>query len=171
MPAGLFGIFACLICSLVMLHPAIDFDLAWHIRTGQYILATHTIPQGDLYSFTVRGAPWVEHEWLWQVLMALVDAAAGRLGIVFLGAALMTLAMGLLYVRLRALQVSPPFAALGPVAAMATLAHYMEVRPAMVIAILATVYLFAFESYQKKGNWRWLAAIIPLQIVWANCHG
>lgn len=170
-PAGLFGTFACLISGLVMLHPAIDFDLAWHVRTGYYILANHTIPRGDLYSFTFRGAPWVEHEWLWQVVMALIDGIGGRLGIVFFGAALMTTAMAFVYLRLRQRAVSPMFAALGPLGAMVALAHFTELRPAMIITALTSVYLFAFERYERQRDWRWLAGIVPLQIVWANCHG
>src|ERR1700749_1008442 len=47
-----------------------DGDAGWHIRTGEYILATHSVPQQDLYSFSKPGAPWFAWEWLSDVLFA-----------------------------------------------------------------------------------------------------
>jgi hypothetical protein len=47
-----------------------DSDAGWHIRTGEAILATDTLPRTDPYSFTRGGRPWFAWEWL-------ADAAAG----------------------------------------------------------------------------------------------
>ena len=47
-----------------------DSDAGWHIRTGEAILATETLPRTDPYSFTRGGQPWFAWEWL-------ADAAAG----------------------------------------------------------------------------------------------
>ena len=47
-----------------------DSDAGWHIRTGEAILATATLPRTDPYSFTRGGQPWFAWEWL-------ADAAAG----------------------------------------------------------------------------------------------
>ena len=79
-PADVFGIFVCLLSGLTLLRPALDPDLGWHLRTGELILASGKIPTADPYSFTVAGAPWVEHEWLWQVAAAWIRAELGIMG-------------------------------------------------------------------------------------------
>jgi hypothetical protein len=49
-----------------------DSDAGWHIRNGETILATATLPRTDPYSFTRAGQPWYAWEWL-------ADVAAGAL--------------------------------------------------------------------------------------------
>ena len=46
-----------------------DPDMWWHLKTGQIIWTTHTIPTTDLFSFTTNRHAWVPHEWLSQVLI------------------------------------------------------------------------------------------------------
>ena len=46
-----------------------DADGWWHLKTGQYIVETRSIPRTDIYSATKSGNEWVTHEWLAQVLM------------------------------------------------------------------------------------------------------
>ena len=41
-----------------------DGDTGWHIRTGEYILNTHSVPVRDLFSFSKAGQPWFAWEWL-----------------------------------------------------------------------------------------------------------
>ena len=54
---------------LMTLRPIADPDFWWHLRTGQLIVQTHTIPHFDPFSFTNNGKPWVAHEWLSEVFM------------------------------------------------------------------------------------------------------
>src|SRR4051812_22887859 len=44
-----------------------DPDLWWHLKTGEIIWNTHSIPRVDLFSFTANGHPWVAQEWLSEV--------------------------------------------------------------------------------------------------------
>jgi hypothetical protein len=41
-----------------------DSDAGWHIRNGEAILSTSTLPRTDPYSFTREGQPWFAWEWL-----------------------------------------------------------------------------------------------------------
>ena len=43
-----------------------DPDLWWHLKVGETIWNTRSIPSADAYSFTVHGHPWMDHEWLAQ---------------------------------------------------------------------------------------------------------
>jgi hypothetical protein len=60
-----------------------DAGIGWHIRTGQLILSTHTIPRVDPFSSTMAGHPWFAWEWLYDVLVGWLDTVAGLNGVVF----------------------------------------------------------------------------------------
>ncbi len=46
-----------------------DPDMWWHLKTGEIIWTTHTIPTTDLFSYTTNHHAYVAHEWLSQVLI------------------------------------------------------------------------------------------------------
>src|SRR3979490_1429822 len=46
-----------------------DPDMWWHLKTGEVIWTTHTIPTTDLFSYTTNHHAWIPHEWLSQVLI------------------------------------------------------------------------------------------------------
>jgi len=59
-----------------------DPDVWWHLRTGQLIVQQHAVFHTDPYSFTKFGQPWVDHEWLSQVLMYSLYRVAGWGGLI-----------------------------------------------------------------------------------------
>src|SRR6185436_12350385 len=60
-----------------------DSDTGWHIRHGETILRTWTLPTGDYFSYTNYGKAWFSWEWLADVFLALVHKYAGLNGIAF----------------------------------------------------------------------------------------
>jgi len=61
-----------------------DSDSGWHIRTGEMILRSGSLPHSDPFSFTRAGQPWFAWEWLSDVLMGAVHQTAGLSGIAML---------------------------------------------------------------------------------------
>ena len=66
--------------------PMADFDVWWHLRTGQLILETHTVPRVDLFTYTNATRPWIDVYWLYQVGLALLYRAGGASALVLLKA-------------------------------------------------------------------------------------
>ena len=56
------------------------------ITVGQWISDHGAVPTEDVYSFTMRGQPWISTQWLAQVLYAKAFAVAGWTGPVVLAA-------------------------------------------------------------------------------------
>ncbi|HXK06540.1 MAG TPA: hypothetical protein VMS37_29355 [Verrucomicrobiae bacterium] len=54
-----------------------DSDAGWHIRNGEAILATGTLPRTDPYSFTRSGRPWFAWEWLSDLAVGALHRAGG----------------------------------------------------------------------------------------------
>ncbi|PIU67738.1 MAG: hypothetical protein COS84_03760, partial [Armatimonadetes bacterium CG07_land_8_20_14_0_80_40_9] len=74
-----------------------DYDIWYHLRTGEYIIKYWSIPHKDLFSHTAQGHPWITHEWLSQVIFHLFYHNLGLLSLIFLKASIVTLIFYLLF--------------------------------------------------------------------------
>src|ERR1700748_3799838 len=63
--AGVYAVFV-----LAGNHLLIDPDTMWQITIGQWIIDHGAVPTTDVYSFTMRGQPWISTQWLAQVAYA-----------------------------------------------------------------------------------------------------
>jgi len=68
--AWLVLIIALLSTFLLSWHGLIDRDVWLHARAGHDILSTGRVPTVNTYSFTAPEHPWLDHEWLFQVVIA-----------------------------------------------------------------------------------------------------
>src|SRR3970282_1861022 len=59
-----------------------DADTGYHIRSGEYILGTRTVPKHDMFSYHSPPLPWTAHEWLSEVVMAVLHRVSGLTGVV-----------------------------------------------------------------------------------------
>src|ERR1700736_2577630 len=73
-----------------------DPDTYLHIAAGRWMLTHLALPLQDPFSHSLAGAVWVPHEWLAEIILALVYDAAGWSGLVLLGAAGLPPGMALL---------------------------------------------------------------------------
>jgi hypothetical protein len=74
----------------------IDPDTMWQITVGQWIVDHRAVPETDVYSFTMRGQPWISTQWLAQVLYAKTYAMSGWSGPVVLAASAIAATFALL---------------------------------------------------------------------------
>lgn len=58
-----------------------DPDIWWHLRNAEYLLTAHKWQRTDMYSFTVYGHPWIDHEWLGEIPYYLAWRGFGVVGI------------------------------------------------------------------------------------------
>jgi hypothetical protein len=78
-----------------------DADTGWHIRAGEFILATFSVPQQDIFSFITPPPRWINHQWLSEVIMALVHQSLGLTGIVIFFGLLISLSYSTLFKLIR----------------------------------------------------------------------
>src|ERR1700683_2766128 len=76
---------------------AIDPDLWWHLRTGQWIVESGHIPHSDPFSFTRAGRPWVSHEWLTEVTFYELWEHLGFTGLIVFSAILSSIGFMVLF--------------------------------------------------------------------------
>ncbi len=144
---------------------AIDPDLWWHLRTGQWIIDTGHIPRSDPFSFTRAGSPWVSHEWLSEVAFYQVWKHTGDAGLIIFSAIVTTAGFMLLYLRSPG---KPQWAAVALVLGALAAAPTWGVRPQMFTFVLASMLLWLLERGQERP--RLLLWIPPLFLLWLNLH-
>src|SRR5438093_11528795 len=96
--------------SLVVLVPIVvallsrmgTTDLTYHIRAGDGILTTHSLPRVDTYTFSVAGDPWLDQQWAAQVILALGHRFGGWATLAFLQAVLVGASFWFIYLACRA---------------------------------------------------------------------
>ena len=55
----------------------VDGSTGWHLVTGEYILTNLSVPSTDIISYSFDHKPWVAYEWLFDVVLALMNYAGG----------------------------------------------------------------------------------------------
>jgi len=134
----------------------LDPDFGWHLAAGNYIRA-HGIPAHDIFTYTARNFPWIDHEWGNDVIVSWLYQLGGYFVLCILYAALW--ASALFVNGRRSLKVLS-------LAAVAFL-PYAGIRP-IAWTVLGFALLLRFTS--DKSRFPKLA--IPLIfIIWANLHG
>lgn len=149
------------------------YDLFWHLAAGRWILEHGRIPRNDPFRFTADGAPWVDHEWLFQVAAALAEAAVGLDGLVLVRAGAAVAFAGLLLAALR--RTGTPVGWAVPVVAVALLGARarMFLRPELVTLVALPVLLALLQELRRaapRARLGWAAAAVGLTVPWANAH-
>ncbi len=147
----------------------IDPDTLWQITVGQWIVDHRAVPETDVYSFTMRGQPWISTQWLAQVLYAKAYASLGWSGPVVLAASAIAATFALLTKFLnRHLGESTTLVFVA--AALALTVPHLLARPhvlALPVMVAWVGGLIAAADRRRAPSFR----LLPLMALWANLHG
>jgi hypothetical protein len=147
-----------------------DADIGWHIRNGDHILATHSVPRTDYFSYTMAGRPWYAWEWLYDIIVSKTHSRAGLDGVVLLSSFFGALTFAWMF-RL-ALRLSGNFVVAGGLTLLSAVAAsiHLLARPHLLTWLLTLVCFEQISSYQR-GERRHLFLVPALMPVWVNLHG
>ncbi len=171
--AGQSGVWAFLLLSSVVYFFSIneaDNDLWGHVLFGGQILATGAIPRVDTYSYTVPGQPWMNHEWLSQIVLAAAYRWAGSPGLLLLKFGIATLTFLLLLSMIRQRSATPYIWGSVGLLAVAVLARGFAIRPQIFTYCGAALTLWLIDRY-RRGEQQALWFFPLLFLAWANLHG
>jgi hypothetical protein len=142
-----------------------DPDVWWHLRTGQLITQTRAFVHTDPFSFTRHGEPWVNHEWLSDVLLYGLYRAVGWGGLIVVFGAITSLTLMLVFVRCPG---KPYFAALALTLGAYAAAPGWGVRPHTISLLLASIFLLVLDRSEENTRLIWWT--VPLTLLWVNLH-
>jgi hypothetical protein len=149
------------------------YDLFWHLAAGRWITEHGRLPRSDPFRFTHDGAPWVDHEWLFQVVAHGLERLVGVAGLEGVRIAAAVGLAALLLVALRRSGAPAPWAALAAMVALLGARPRLFLRPELVTLLAIPLLLALLQELRRSGGRRrWLlaAALAVLVPVWANAH-
>jgi hypothetical protein len=148
-----------------------DAGIGWHIRTGQLILGTHSIPHTDPFSSTMQGKPWYAWEWLFDAVVGIAHHLAGLNGVVFFSALVIALTFALLLRRMLARGTNLPVAILVLLLAVASSSVHLFARPHVLSWLFSIVWWEILERFEDDGQTVNLLWLPVLTLLWVNLHG
>lgn len=147
-----------------------DGDTGFHIRVGDWILDHQALPTSHPFSFSVPGREWFAFEWLSQVALSLVHAEFGLKGVT-LGAGLLIGAVFALLARYSLWKGANPFIAVITTLVAVNIARiHFWARPHLFTWVFLVAAIWILERERQRPS-RWIWAVIPLMMLWANLHG
>jgi hypothetical protein len=146
-----------------------DPDLWGHLRFGLDILRTGTIVQKDVYSYRTGSQPWINHEWLSELLFASIYDSTGPRGLIVFKLIVSALIVGICFRHLCRFGLAPLRAAILVILISIPFRLGMgTVRP-QLFTYLGTLVLML--CLQATAGMRRLWALPLLFALWVNLHG
>jgi hypothetical protein len=146
-----------------------DCDTGYHIRAGEYILDTLSIPKHDMFSFLSPPIPWTAHEWLSEVIMAAIHGIFGLTGVVIFFSILISFVYYFLFKILQSLKANIIVAIIVIIFVITSSQMHWLARPHIFSMLLVLLWYFLLDAFQyNKKNILYLQ--IPLMLLWVNMH-
>jgi len=147
-----------------------DPDIWWHLHNAQYLVQNHALPRLDMYSFTVAGNPWINHEWLSEIPFYFAWTFLGLSGIDAVTITLLSLIyLGVLYLAWRE---SANLKAATIATVFAIFLGRASFGPRTILfgyACLVGLLIILQRIQKRKRAPLWL--IPPVFCLWINAHG
>jgi len=147
-----------------------DGDTGYHIRAGEYIIDTVSIPKHDLFSFISPPLPWTTHEWLSEVIMALIHRASGLTGITIFFSFLISFVYYLLYCITKTEEDNIILAVFLVLLIITSSQLHWLARPHIFSLIIMIIWYYLLDEYQYRQKNR-LYLLPPIMLLWVNLHG
>lgn len=165
--------FLLLLITAFLFQPVVDPDFYGHLLYGKTMLGSSwsiDVVYQNQFSFTAPLADWVDHEWLFQVLLWSVFWRFGESGlVVFQG--LMAMSMAGLLLRLQSRQPVNNLLVIGALLLpLFGIRYGFGLRP-QIMTYLGTATAFLLCWSWEDGYSHSLFLFPLLCLVWANMHG
>ncbi len=161
-------VFVVLAVFLIHSATAINQDLGRHLKSGQIIWQTKSVPQTNLFSYTNPDFPFINHHWLSEVIFYLLYSLAGIKGLIIFSVLIILASFVIVFF----VAYKKKYFLLAILASFLTIGLLLErydIRPEIFGFLATALFLLIFVKNRQKIGWSfWL--LIPLQLFWVNLH-
>jgi hypothetical protein len=159
-----------LLVFIVSFFKIVDLDFWWHLKTGQIIWEQKQFQHTEIYSFTAPGRPYVDHEWLFQVIQYWLFAAGGPMAIILFKCAVIIAIYALITRFLFQQQIHHWFVITLVVLSIAGGRTRFVERPEILTELfLVSSYLLLHRFVETKRR-LYILGTLPIIVVWSNVH-
>lgn len=149
-------------------------DFWWHIKVGEWVVENGTVPTTDIFSWygVANEIPWTAHEWLSDVILYLVHAGLGEVGIYILSLLAAFLMLGLLWHKARRyVEKNILIGGLFFVLLAVTTSIFFYGRPHLFSFFLLYWELKVLYAFMENPASKGIYTIPLLTCIWSNIHG
>ncbi|OGW41052.1 MAG: hypothetical protein A2Y97_13245 [Nitrospirae bacterium RBG_13_39_12] len=146
-----------------------DCDTGYHIRIGDFIVNTLTIPRHDIFSFTSPPLPWMAYEWMSGVIMSLIHTRMGLTGIVLFFAFVIALTFSLFFRIMKSYKADMLISVFLVSLVIGTASIHWLARPHIFSLFLMVIWYYILDLYQYRGK-NYLYFLPLLILIWVNLH-
>ncbi len=149
--------------------PLRDFDLWFHIKSGELFVSLGRLQQTELFSYSAYGREWITFEWLFQVVIYGISRI-GLWAIPPFTSIFVVITLGTLLATLRYIFQVPLLARLVLVGIFwVSTYEFNTARPHTVAYAFLAIHLFLILArVVKHKRWIWISPVLTL--VWSNVH-
>jgi hypothetical protein len=144
------------------LAPIRSYDFFWHLATGRWIVEHQALPLTDPFTVASDRTPWINGEWLFEVILYTIGGLRAAAILRALFVALM-FAAGFFFA---ARDSEVPTAALLTAIAFAGAWSRLDMRPSTLAAGLLMLALVCLTIKTRAAD----VAFIAITIIWINVH-
>ena len=162
-------VFAALPLAALVLTNKADPDLWMHLRAGRLMVETRDVPRHDPFSFAIEGAPWVDHEWLFQLLAFGIFAGFGAAGLMVAKGLVGAATMGCIYGAVSSRAESLPVRAFVFLASSTVVVCLgFTCRPQIITLLGCALIVFLHQRSGRGGSLDFAPWIL---VPWSWFHG
>lgn len=154
---------------LLGLHEVGNYDIWWHLKTGELICQRTRVPRVDPFTYTLQHKRWINHEWLTQIGLHLTYRCLGMPGLCVLPLLCLIGCFAIVTAAGRGLRW-PWLSSLLLGLAAVVMSERFLVRPHLTTFLFLPATVGLLERHRRTPD-RWIFVVPLLQLVWANCHG
>lgn len=142
-------------------------DLGRHLKLGEIIWQTHHVPTVNLFSYTNPHFPFINHHWLFEVIVYLASISIGFETLLISKIVLFLLIVSFIIILVKRTSSTLFF----PITYLFLhlLRGRAELRPEIFSFLFTVLTLFILETFEKKNSK--LIYFLPfISLVWVNSH-
>lgn len=163
-------LFIFVLSLLIHTNINLDQDLGRHIKTGEIIWQTRSIPKTNLFSYANTDFPFINHHWGSEVVFYLLYKYFGILSISYIKIAIIFLAvLTVFYISLKISTL--PISLISLTIFLPLLASRTDERPEIFGFLFFALFLAIFIKFKQdgyKGRAIWFLPFV--QLLWTNMH-
>ncbi|HEV7428591.1 MAG TPA: hypothetical protein VGQ46_19720 [Thermoanaerobaculia bacterium] len=153
------------LAAIAAVAPIRSYDYFWHLTTGRWIVEHYSIPRFDPLTLASGHVPWINGEWLYQIVLYALHGIGGDAGISIISA---LLAAAIFAIAILITSQDAGVALLIAGVAFAGASDRLGVRPAAAAALLIVIAIGLLASRLRLVPLTIAYAV--LTIVWINVH-
>lgn len=168
----IFFIFFIIAAALVAFSGnSADPDLWGHLKYGQDTYERKALVRQDIYSYSSYGAPWINHEWLSELVFYVIFKFSGSKGLLIFKFLTGFIVLFIIYksvtkstksLLLQTVFILYPLMCLGDISAA---------RPHIFTNLFLAITVALIINFERSGNLKWLYALPGIFLIWCNLHG